>query len=336
MIEQADDLAGLGVSSWANTVQKQADLLKPSADDKNLIIIDGNNVGYRYLKRKNFSSFSDDYIRTVESLAKSYGCKDIIVAFDYGKSEYRKAMFPEYKGNRLPPTPEEEEHFKMFFAELNSVSDAIPYQVFKLFGVEADDIITYLTLQLKDHYPHIWIVSSDRDLYQLMTDNVSIFNLFSRKELSKKWLWDEKGLTPEEHKLSKIIQGDTGDNIRGIEGIGEKRGEDLAKTYKTISNLLSKLPLPGKSQYIRNLNAGKDLLLRNEKLINLTGHIREIIGFGTNGENNLLALNQFCDDIRKTYPKYKIDKVELKGQKEMTMMHLSKLDKMTDTEEKPK
>ena len=327
MIEQADDLADLK-PDWIKAGEKQ----KPSPDDKNLVIIDGNNLGYRYLKRKNFNSFKEDYLRTVESLAKSYECKDIVVAFDYGKSEYRKTLFPEYKANRdkSQDTDEEKEHFRLFFEELNSVTDIMPYPTFKLFGVEADDIMTYITLQLKDYYPHIWIVSSDRDLYQLLTDNVSIFNLFSRKEITKASLFEEKGLTPEEHKLSKIIQGDAGDNINGIAGIGEKRGDDLAKTYKEIGNLISKLPFPGKSQYMRNLNAGVDILVRNEKLINLTRHIREIIAFGEQGERHLEILNQFCNQIRNTYPKLDIDEITIKKTKEPTLMHLGTLERAAD------
>src|SRR5206468_1701426 len=116
--------------------------------------------------------------------------------FDYGKSQYRLSLFPEYKANRLPPKDEEKEHYEKFFAELNLVATELPYTKFKLYGIEADDIIAYLTLQLKEYYPHIWIVSSDKDLYQLLDNNVSIFNLFSRKELNLKWLWDEHGLSP--------------------------------------------------------------------------------------------------------------------------------------------
>jgi 5'-3' exonuclease len=287
--ESWDDLAELGA-------------YKPNAvENTNLLIIDGNNLGYRYLKRKNFSSFEDDYVRTVESLAKSYKCKDIVVTYDFGKSEYRKSIFPEYKGNRTI-APEDKDHYEQFFKELNKTSDNLPFQKFKFFGVEADDIISYIVQKVKHKYPAVWIVSSDRDIYQLLDHNVHIFNLFSRKEINLDYLLKEKSITPDEYRLSRIIQGDAGDNIDGIEGIGEKRGQDLAKTYKTLPNLLSKLPLPGKSQYIRNLNAGKDMLLLNEKLINLTTHTREIICFGAKGEEHLQCLEDWARPIINNYP----------------------------------
>jgi len=301
-------------TGWDDLAQFRTESVKPTEDDKNLLIVDGNNIGYRYLQRKNFNSFKDDYIRTVESLAKSYKSKDVIVAYDFGKSEYRKAIFPEYKANRTPPSPEEKDHFDQFFAELNSVADDMPYQTFKLFGVEADDIITYLSLKLKTRYPHIWIVSSDRDLYQLLDDNISIFNLFSRKELTKRWLWEEKGLTAEQHKLSKIIQGDKSDNINGIEGIGEKRGDDLAKTYKTIGNLFKQLPLPGKTKYIKNLNSGVEILKRNEQLINLTENVRNIITYGPKGDEHLRILEEFSTKIMDSYPEVAIQPIILTGE----------------------
>jgi 5'-3' exonuclease len=315
-------------TGWDDLAQFRTESVKPTEDDKNLLIVDGNNIGYRYLQRKNFNSFKDDYIRTVESLAKSYKSKDVIVAYDFGKSEYRKAIFPEYKANRTPPSPEEKDHFDKFFAELNSVADDMPYQTFKLFGVEADDIITYLSLKLKTRYPHIWIVSSDRDLYQLLDDNISIFNLFSRKELTKRWLWEEKGLTAEQHKLSKIIQGDKSDNINGIEGIGEKRGDDLAKTYKTIGNLLKQLPLPGKTKYIKNLNSGVEILKRNEQLINLTENVRNIITYGSKGDEHLRILEEYSTKIMDSYPEVVIQPVILTG--EATTTHINKLGSMVN------
>jgi len=247
-------------------------------------------------------------------------------AFLTSPTNFRKDIYPEYKANRTPPSPEEKDHFDQFFAELNSVADDMPYQTFKLFGVEADDIITYLSLKLKTRYPHIWIVSSDRDLYQLLDDNVSIFNLFSRKELTKRWLWEEKGLTAEQHKLSKIIQGDKSDNINGIEGIGEKRGDDLAKTYKTIGNLFKHLPLPGKTKYIKNLNSGIEILKRNEQLINLTENVRNIVTYGPKGDEHLRILEEFSTKIMDTYPEVVIQPVILPG--EMTTTHLNKLGSM--------
>lgn len=259
----------------------------------NLLLVDGNNLSYRYIRRANYNSYASDYIRTVTSLAKSYEATRSIVTFDFGKSYYRLAMYDEYKGNRAEPADEEEQKRKEeFFAVLNALPDELPCETAKYRGLEADDIITYLVHKLKNQYEHIWIVSSDKDLIQLLDTNVSIFNIFSRKEITVDSLWEDLGLTPSEYMLSRIIEGDSGDNIIGIDGIGPKRAQSLAKEYKTLDNLIASLPLKGKAKYIQNLNAGKDKLVRNEQLINL--HRYNTLAIESSKEEDVLnSLSKF-------------------------------------------
>jgi 5'-3' exonuclease len=253
-----------------------SDLVQAKEQDKNadnLLLVDGVNLAFRYLQRKNFDSFSEDYIRTVTSLGKSYEAKRIVCCFDSGASVYRKAIFPEYKDNRkVERSEEEQERFTAFFNCLNDTIDALPYEHFKFKGIEADDLIAYFVKNASEQYSHTWIVSSDRDLYQLLKPNVSIFNMYSRKEITVDTLFETTGLSPKEYAFSRIIEGDSGDNIKGIEGIGPKRAAELVNEYKTLDNLLAALPIKGKSKYIQNLNAGSDILRRNEKLINLLSY----------------------------------------------------------------
>lgn len=261
------------------------------ANEDNLLIIDGNNLAYRYLNRKNVDNFDDDYIRTITSLAKSYSAKDIKVCMDFGKSYYRKNLFPEYKNNRKEPeTDEEKEKFEKFFTCLNRLQDNLPFDTIKLRGVEADDLITHLVLKHRQDYDHLWIISSDKDIYQLLDINVSIFNIYSRKEITLDFLQTEFGVTPLEYRLARIIEGDTGDNIHGIEGIGPKRSRELAKKYKDFNSLLKALPIRGTAKYIKNLNAGIEILKRNEPLINLIDYHELAISLGKDGEHNLKVL----------------------------------------------
>ena len=248
-----------------------ADLQEPDYSTyNNLLIIDANNLSYRWLQRPNYDSFGDDFVRTVQSLAKSYEAQRTIVCFDFGKSYYRMDMHNEYKGTRKKPQDEDEiKKYESFFAVLNALPDELDEEVLKFRGVEADDILAWITQNISDRYDHTWIVSSDRDLYQLIDDNVSIFNIFSRKEVTIQTLEDDLEITPSQYMLSRIIEGDKSDNILGIEGIGPKRAQTLAKEYETLDNLLEALPIKGRSKYIQNLNAGRDQLIRNEKLINL-------------------------------------------------------------------
>src|SRR5210317_283634 len=271
-----------------------ADLQEPDYSTyNNLLIIDANNLSYRWLQRPNYDSFGADFIRTIQSLSKSYEAARTIVCFDFGKSYYRMDMHEEYKGTRKKPQDEEEaKKYEEFFAVLNALPDQLDDEVLKFRGVEADDILAWITQNISDRYDHTWIISSDRDLYQLIDESVSIFNIFGRKEITLQTLSEDFEVTPSEYMLSRIIEGDKSDNIVGIEGIGPKRAQALAREYKTLDSLLEALPIKGRSKYITNLNAGKDQLVRNEKLINLKKYCIEAICAGKEGEEPLAELQR--------------------------------------------
>ena len=270
-----------------------ADLQEPDYSNyNNLLIIDANNLSYRWLQRPNYDSFGADFIRTVQSLSKSYEAARTIVCFDFGKSYYRMDMHEEYKGTRKKPQEEEEiKKYEAFFAVLNDLPDQLDEEVLKFRGVEADDILAWITQNVSEKYDHTWIVSSDKDLIQLVDENVSIFNIFGRKEVTKESLYEDLGLVPSEFMLSRIIEGDKSDNIIGIEGIGPKRAQSLAKEYKTLSSLIEALPIKGRAKYIQNLNAGVETLVRNEKLINLKKYCEDAIISGKEGDKPLEKLS---------------------------------------------
>lgn len=279
----------MNTKSWDDL----AELDKERAElNNNLLLIDGNNIGYRYLKRSNYNDYYDEYIRTVDSLSKSYNARTTIVCFDFGKSYFRIDMFPEYKaGRKKPETEEEQKHYDDFFEVLNNLPERLGDRSWKFRGVEADDLITYAVKHMKQEYDHTWIVSSDKDMLQLLDTNVSIFNMFSRKEIDITTLAD-LGITSEEYLLSRIIEGDKSDNIIGIEGIGPKRAQDLAKKYKTLKEVIMALPIKSKSKYIQNLNAGKDTLLRNEVLMSLEKYNNQALEAGEN--KDILETLQKC------------------------------------------
>jgi DNA polymerase-1 len=121
-------------------------------------------------------------------------------------------------------------------------------------------------------------------MYQLLSDKVSIFNIFSRKEIDFNIFLEEFKLTPEEYLFSRILEGDKSDNILGVEGIGPKRAQQLAKEYKTLDNLIKSLPIKGKAKYINNLNASKEKLLVNEQLISLKKYNQKVVDYAKDGK----------------------------------------------------
>ena len=121
------------------------------------------------------------------------------------------------------------------------------------------------------------ILSTDCDLDQLITNKVSRFSYITRKETNINNFEERTGVLPSEFLLMKIVVGDQGDNIPGIEGIGAKRGSTIASEYCELELLLDAMPIEGKQKFIQNLNKSKELLEFNDKLMNLTDYQHEIL-----------------------------------------------------------
>lgn len=255
---------------------------KPS--NKNVLLVDSLNLGFRY-KHKGSVTFADEYRRTIESLAKSYNCGKIIITADGGASSYRKAIFPEYKGNRellrAKQTEKEKEDFEAFFVEYENtiLQLSLDYPVLKYKGVEADDIAAYIVKNRKTFgIDNIWLISSDRDWDLLLCPHVSRFSYVTRKEHTFDTWFDFYEFPIEKYISYKCLVGDKGDNIPGIEGIGPKRATALIAEYGTAFDIYSACPIDAKYAYIKNLNKNVEQLLTNIELMDLLSYCEEALG----------------------------------------------------------
>ena len=257
----------------------------------NLLIVDSLNIAFRW-KHQGVTDFKYDYVRTVESLAKSYNAGNIIITDD-GGSSYRKEIFPEYKANRkekyAEQTPQEEKEFAMFMAEFSNTLTLLKekYPVFQFKGVEADDIAAYISMNL-DKYglDECWMVSSDKDWDLLINDRVSRFSTVTRKETTVH-NWDEHyDFEIPDYITFKCLTGDKGDNVPGIPGIGPKRAVQLMEQYGDVFDIYDACPIDGKYKYIQNLNENAEQLLTNVELMDLVTYSEQAIG-----EQNIEVIN---------------------------------------------
>lgn len=246
----------------------------------NLLIVDGLNVAFRW-KHQNILDFKYDYIRTIESLAKSYKAGTIIVCAD-GGSSYRKEIYPEYKANRkeryAEQTEQEAKEFEMFMAEFQDTLTLIKqkYPVFHFRGVEADDIAAYITLNFD--FDDCWLVSSDKDWDLLINDKVSRFSTVTRKETTVH-NWDEHyDFEIEDYITFKCLTGDKGDNVPGVPGVGPKRAVQLMEQYGSVFDIYDACPIDGRYKYIQALNENAEQLLTNVELMDLVTYSEEAIG----------------------------------------------------------
>ena len=256
-----------------------SDLGSP-AQNGNLLIVDGLNIAFRW-KHQGVLDFKYDYIRTVESLAKSYNAGQIIVLAD-GGSFYRKEIFPEYKANRkekyADQTEQEAKEFEMFMAEFSNTLTLLKekYPVFQFKGVEADDIAAYIVKEFD--YDDCWLISSDKDWDLLINDKVSRFSTVTRKETTVH-NWDEHyDFEIPDYITFKCLTGDKGDNVPGIPGIGPKRAVQLMQQYGDVFDIYGACPIDGKYKYIQNLNENAEQLLMNVELMDLVTYCEDAIG----------------------------------------------------------
>jgi DNA polymerase-1 len=271
--------------------------------NENLLIVDGLNIAFRW-RYKKVPYYTNDYVKTVESLAKSYDCGNVIVLAD-GGSTYRKKLYPEYKANRKlkykDQTDTEKKEFEVFMAEFANAFKRLSdkgYLVLKHGGLEADDLAAWIVGKRKNFdIGNIWLISSDKDWDLLIQDGVSRFSTVTRKEITVD-TWDEHyNFEPEYFLTFKCLAGDAGDNIPGISGIGPKRATQLIEQYGDLYDIYNSCPIDSKYKHIQSLNENIDRLLLNAELMDLESYSEQaVIESGMNLEDLSSDLKEYLND----------------------------------------
>jgi 5'-3' exonuclease len=252
-----------------------------------VLVVDCLNLGFRW-KHSGDTDFLDSYVRTVDSLRKSYKAGRVILTCDSGSSSYRKSIYPDYKQNRKDKfdqqTPEEQLAFERFFTEFNRVMDhyknSSKHPLFRFEKCEADDIAAYIVKYRKKlGFDKVVLISSDRDWDLLVSEDVMRFSYVTRKEIT--WEnWNEHyEYNPADHISIKCLTGDSGDNIPGVAGIGPKKAQTLVSQYGSTWDIIANLPISSKYKYIQSLNEfGADALMLNYQLMDLLEFCDEALG----------------------------------------------------------
>ena len=249
-----------------------------------LMIVDALNLAFRY-KHSGARDFAEDYLRTVESLKKSYKARWVIIAADQGSSSYRKAIYPLYKQNRKDKyeqqTEQEQLEFELFFEDFTSTLELLAehYPILRFQGVEADDIAAYIVgKKRKLGVDEIWLMSSDKDWDLLIKPGVGRFSYVTRKEVTWDNWNDHYAFEPEQYISVKCLMGDSGDNVPGVPGVGPKRAQQLVEEYGTTWDIINSIPIHGKYKYIEAINQNREQLELNYQLMDLCTYCADAIG----------------------------------------------------------
>ena len=214
---------------------------------KRTILVDGNNLLFRSYYAtayngnlmKNSNGFPTNaifgFVNMINKIILEEKPEYMLVAFDKGKN-FRHEKYKEYKDGRIK-TPED---LLLQFPYAKMVLENMGIKYLEVDNYEADDIIgTYARLADEDKNYDATIISSDKDLLQLISDDVNV-KLLKQKDyilMDKKVFMVYYGVESIKMIDLKALMGDTSDNIPGVKGIGEKTAINLIKEYGSLENL---------------------------------------------------------------------------------------------------
>lgn len=218
---------------------------------KKVILVDGNNLlfrsffatSYSGIIMKNSKGFPTNavygFITMIHKILEEEQPEYILVAFDKGKT-FRHDQYDFYKAGRAA-MPDE---LKLQFPKAKEVLDAMGIKHFEIDNYEADDIIGTVSkiVDMEDEFIAT-IVSSDKDLLQLISDEVDVKLLKSSGfiRMDKNEFFKTYGVEPKRMVDIKALMGDSSDNIPGVKGIGEKTAIKLLSEYGSLDNLYNNI-----------------------------------------------------------------------------------------------
>ena len=158
------------------------------------------------------------------------------VIFDYSSTTFRNEIFPEYKANRDAPP----EDLRPQFALIREATRAFNLPCIELEGYEADDLIATYAKQAREAGGDVTIISSDKDLMQLIGPKVIMYDTMKDRRVGIDEVYERFGVGPEKMIDLQSLAGDSTDNIPGVPGIGPKTAAQLLDEYGDLETLLQR------------------------------------------------------------------------------------------------
>ena len=162
---------------------------------------------------------------------------DLVVVLDAGSTSFRNELFDAYKANRDEPPPE----LRPQFALVREAARAFGLPVVEREGYEADDLIAAYAKRARAAGEPVTVVSSDKDLMQLVGDGVEMWDPMKQKGIGRDEVIERFGVGPELVRDALALIGDTSDNVPGVPGIGPKNAAQLLTEFGSLEGLLGNL-----------------------------------------------------------------------------------------------
>jgi DNA polymerase-1 len=189
----------------------------------------------------------------------------VAVVFDSGSKTFRNEIFSDYKANR-PPCPED---LKPQFPLVRQAAESLSLPILEKIGFEADDLIATITKKSVEKGYEVLIVSSDKDLMQLVSPHVFMYDAMKNKFIGNNEVREKFAVDPNQVVDVLALMGDTSDNVAGVKGIGPKTAAELISEFGTLENLFENLDAIKQKKRHQLLVEGKESALLAKKLVSL-------------------------------------------------------------------
>jgi len=187
------------------------------------------------------------------------------VIFDSAKKNFRNDIYSEYKANRTE-TPED---LIPQFEYIRKAVKAFNLPSIELINYEADDLLATYAKKIVAAGAKVTVISSDKDLMQLVSEKIRLYDPMKNKVLGEKEVFEKFGVKPNQVIDVQSLAGDSSDNIPGVPGIGVKTAAELINKYKTLDVLLKNIEEIPQNKRRETLLANKDKAILSKKLVTL-------------------------------------------------------------------
>lgn len=205
--------------------------------------------------------FTNMLLKLIEDADAEY----IAVIFDAGRKTFRNEIYAEYKAHRPEAPPE----LIPQFALIREATRAFNVPALEIKGYEADDLIATYASQAAAQGHDVTIVSSDKDLMQLVSDRIHLFDPMKNRKIGAAEVMEKFGVGPEKVVDVQSLAGDSSDNVPGVPGIGIKTAAELINTYGDLDTLLARAGEIKQPKRRENLQANAELARISRDLVTL-------------------------------------------------------------------
>lgn len=240
----------------------QTETTRSSRAEKPLIIIDGFGFVFRaYHVQSALTSPKGEPVGAIYGLTSmlikliaQFKPENAVMVLDHAGKNFRHQLYPAYKANRPAPA----EDLIQQLALVPKVAEALNFKYISKQGYEADDIIASLAKQATKEKKAAIIISSDKDLMQLVNDHVKMFDPMKARFINEEDIIAKFGVGPQQVREVQALMGDKSDNIPGVTGIGPKMAAQLVNQFGDLATILASIDQISSKRQQELLRASKE------------------------------------------------------------------------------